>query len=242
MKFFERNKKENRFFNSDITAQDFIPWHIRALRLYERDRSQKMVIIVLTVLSVVLCYGTIENRSEVKTVIVRVDSIGNPIAAEVATSQNLPALEEQEIRRVLANISEWWRIKTIDARNERRQFSKIFNHMLPAAAAKFSAIIYKGNLYPWIENNTTDYEPLADVGEFTADIEFISIAAIGDKTYQLRYRETAYNKDGSVRDQYLLVLTYTIGQYSPKTVADVQRNPFGIFIEDLSASIERELQ
>lgn len=241
MKIFQHNFKKI-FVSANKHDNDYMPWHERVLRIYERDRSQKFIILFLAMICGVLGYGTIQNKSEVKTVIVRVDDSGNPLSAEVADPQKLPPLEEQEIRRVLANITEWWRIKTTDIRNERRQFSKVFSHMLPAAARKFSNIVYKGNLYPWHEKDITDYEPLTDVGEFTADVEFVSIAPIGASTYQLRYRETAYNKDGTERDQYLLVITYTIGQYAPKKVDDVQRNPYGIFVEDISATIERDLE
>lgn len=220
----------------------YVPWHFEALRIYQRDRTQKVVIFALAILSLLLGIGTFTNRSEVQTVIVRVGDNGAPLSAAVADANKLPVLTEKEILRTIADLTEWWRVKTTDGRNQRRQFSRLFAHLSRPANVKLKQIIHAGNLYPWVEPDAEKpYDPLGDIGEFTADIEYVSITQIGSQTYQSRYRETAYNSDGSVRARYLLVITYTLEQREPASPETVQRNPYGIFVSDLSATREQEL-
>ncbi len=238
MKIFSK-KQEPLETRGKADLEKFMPWHLKALRVYERDRLQKLVIVSLCGLCALLTIGTFNNRSEVQTVIVRTNSDGAPISAVVADASELPEIQEREIERVLINISEWWRIKTTDKQNERRQYARLFAHLTEPARRKILRIIENGNLYPWIRLSSDEkYDPIRDTGEFTADVELLSINKLGDAIWQLRYRETAFDSNGTEIAKYTIVATYTVQQLRPTSTKTVRRNPFGLFVSDLSASLE----
>ena len=229
---FKNNKK-----TEDKPMPDLVLWHEKLFNIYQRDKLQKIIIMLLTCLCAVLGYGTFTNQVTVETVIVRIDKLGVPISAEIADGTDLPEITENEIEKTLRRITESWRYKGIDKRNEKRLFSVVFNHMSDPAARKFTSIVNAGNLYPFVKD-VKDYDPLEDIGDFTADAEFVSIIRTGTQTYQLRYLETVWNKQGGVQHKYIVIVSYTISQFKPTSIEEVKRNPFGIYIIDLSATTE----
>ena len=239
IKIFKKEKeKETR------AEPDYIPWHFKAMNLYQRDKTQKIVILVLCCLLFFAVFGMFQNKSEVRTVIVRTDVDGEPFKIEEAKAWKNPPLAKKEIHRTLWNITKWWRIKYTDARNNKTQFQNVWRFLEKAAGNKLLKIISNGNLYPWIEKTITNeqqYNPLRDVGQFTTEIEFISVTELGDFIYQFRIKETAFNSAGRIKDEYIIIATYTIKQKQPQSVDGVHHNPFGIFITDVSATRERNI-
>ena len=57
-------------------------------------------------------------------------------------------------------------------------------------------------------------------------------------SYQIRWTETYFNKEGGVKDNVKLSGIYTISSTPPETEEALYRNPLGIIIEDFSQSKE----
>ena len=137
---------------------------------------------------------------------------------------------------------EWWRVRTKDKEHEKRKYSRIFkDYLRDGAPNKFEEIIVKGNFHPFINiEEGKNYEPIQTIGNFTTKIELSSITKASGNTYNFRIWETAYNRAGNVMARYPLILTFTIEQRKPSSEEEVNRNPFGVVITDITGAIEKD--
>lgn len=82
-------------------------------------------------------------------------------------------------------------------------------------------------------------DPFAQQGMRTISVQLVGIVAISDRSYQVRWSETAYvagNKAGT--SQWTAVLTIIL--QPPRTIDAVKRNPLGILIDGIDWSEDIE--
>lgn len=75
--------------------------------------------------------------------------------------------------------------------------------------------------------------------EFAVDIEILSTLRLTDQSFQVRWLEKIYDKNGKLKSDKVMVgaLKYLLKE--PKNKEMILKNPLGIVIEDLSISEEK---
>jgi type IV secretory pathway TrbF-like protein len=80
--------------------------------------------------------------------------------------------------------------------------------------------------------NDDESGPLKKIGEETVAIQPISVLYVeGSKSYQARWSETVFDKNGDAIDTYTMTGLFTIESEPPTTEEAVLVNPLGIFIK-----------
>jgi len=80
--------------------------------------------------------------------------------------------------------------------------------------------------------NGDDAGPLKKIGQETVAVQPISVLFVqGSNSYQARWSETVYDKDGIATDTYTMTGLFTIEIEPPSTEEAVLVNPLGIFIK-----------
>ena len=74
--------------------------------------------------------------------------------------------------------------------------------------------------------------PLSKIGEQTVAIEVIAVTPVGgSKSYQVRWRETTYSREGALRDAAIMSGIFTIEFEAQRSERRAMVNPIGLFIK-----------
>ncbi len=87
--------------------------------------------------------------------------------------------------------------------------------------------------------NTDKNNPLNNIGTETVIVEPISVNQVANSSsYQARWSETRYNKNGGLIDSYTMSGVFSLEIETPDSEAVIRVNPLGIFITNFSWSRE----
>ncbi len=81
-------------------------------------------------------------------------------------------------------------------------------------------------------------DPMAKVGEQTISVTPAAIVKMSDKTYQIRWTEDIYSKEGAPTATYRMTGLITIDFSQPSTEKEMMNNPLGLYVSDFSWSKE----
>ena len=158
------------------------------------------------------------SRSFVQPYYVRVAENGEPFVVGKVPESFTPT--SNEIRWHLVQWLEWTRAIPLDPVIVKRNYLQAIYFMRQAAANKLNA---------WAQSDTR----LQVIGRETVEFTLVGIGPIsGTQSYQARWRETARNAEGGVKEESRWSATFTVEIEPPMTESQVQRNPIGLFIKD----------
>ena len=174
----------------------------------------------------VLVLGLIylSTKSTVVPFIVEVGQGGEVLAVTKAVQANRSA-NDAEIKYFLTKWIRDVRQVPLDVVIKKQSWLSAYGCMRQSAALKM-------NEYVKAE------DPMARIGRETVSITPTAILKMSDKTFQVRWTENVFSKDGSAKESYRMTALVTIDFSKPATEKDMLANPLGLFISDFSWSKE----
>lgn len=81
-------------------------------------------------------------------------------------------------------------------------------------------------------------DPMGKIGEETISVTPTAIVKMSDSTYQVRWIEDVFSKEGASKGSYRMTGLISIDFSEPKTEKEIMSNPLGLYITDFSWSKE----
>lgn len=142
------------------------------------------------------------------------------------TGLGFPGAQAIDDRVIRANLSEWigWHRSVItDAVVQRQYVDKAYAFILQGTAAK-------NTLDQWYING---HDPFVRMQSGTVNVQVQSVLSLTDKTYQIEWVETLFNKQGQslVEEKYRALISIELREVDG---ASLLKNPLGIFFQSIS--------
>jgi type IV secretion system protein TrbF len=163
-------------------------------------------------------------KSSVAPYIVEVGPGGELLAVSKAV-QAKRAPNDPEIRYFLAKWIKDVRALPLDAVVKKQSWMSAYGSMRQKAALKMNEIVRKD-------------DPMSKIGEETISVTPAAIVKMSDKTYQIRWTEDVFSKEGSPKQSYRMTGLVTIDFTQPTNEKEIMSNPLGLYISDFSWSKE----
>lgn len=163
-------------------------------------------------------------KSSVAPYIVEVGPGGELLAVSKATQANRGP-NDPEIRYFLAKWIKDVRALPLDAIVKKQSWISAYGSMRQKAALKMNEIVRKD-------------DPMSKIGEETISVTPAAIVKMSDKTYQIRWTEDVFSKEGSPKQSYRMTGLVTIEFSQPTNEKEIMSNPLGLYISDFSWSKE----
>ncbi len=81
-------------------------------------------------------------------------------------------------------------------------------------------------------------DPMSKLGEQTIAVTPTAIVRMSDSTFQVRWTEDVYSKEGAIKESYRMTGLISIEFTQPTTEQELMRNPLGMYVTDFSYSRE----
>lgn len=177
-------------------------------------------------LSFLLVIGIIyqSTKSSVVPYIVEVGPGGEVLSTTKAMQVNR-APNEAEIKYFLVEWIKDVRAMPLDIVIKKQSWIRAYGRMRQKAAIKMNDIVSKD-------------DPMKKVGEETISVIPAAIVRMSDKTYQVRWTEDIYTKEGAPKESYRMTGLISIDFSQPKKETEIMSNPIGLYITDFSWSKE----
>lgn len=180
----------------------------------------------LIFLSILLTGGIIyqSEKATVTPFVVLLGSDGAPIAAQQAAKSNYVP-QEREIKYFL---KEWVKkIRSIgsDPVRAKEDWVSAYSQLQGAAVTKMRDVMQQEN-------------PTGRLGKETQQVEVQVVVPVSANTYQVRWIETSYSKEGKALDVRKMTGLFAIEIHTPNDEKVIMTNPLGLFIKDVSWSRE----
>lgn len=177
-------------------------------------------------LSIILAFGLIyqSSKSMVVPYVVQVDREGLAQTIGPAKESNYVP-QEKEIKYFLGQFVQKARTIPLDPVVAKQNWLSVYAFLLPSGASKMNEIVKQEN-------------PLNKVGMETVQVGVNVIVKMSENTYQVRWQEEVFSKEGALKESYRMTGLFTISMSTPKTEKDVLVNPLGLYIKDFSWSKE----
>jgi type IV secretion system protein TrbF len=164
------------------------------------------------------------TKSTVTPYIVEVGPGGEVLSTTKASQVNRSP-NEPEIKYFLAKWIKDVRALPQDVVVKKQSWISAYACMRQKAAIKMNDIVRKD-------------DPMAKVGEETISITPAAIVKMSEKTYQVRWTEDVYSKEGAPKQSYRMTGLISIDFSQPTTEKEIMTNPIGLYITDFSWSKE----
>lgn len=190
--------------------------------VFKVNSTQKVIIYVLTSLVIVLSGALVyqSDKSLMVPYVVEVDDIGHVRAVDIAKQSNYDVQEKEKqyfIERFILDA----RTIPLDPVLAKKQLTAAAALTTSTTRNKLSEDLRKENI-------------TGRIGVETTQLQMISNVVQTKDTYQVRWSEEVYNNDGTVKDRYFMVGSFTVGLDKVKNEAEWRLNPLGIFIKNFS--------
>ncbi len=163
-------------------------------------------------------------KSSVAPYIVEVGPGGELLAVSKAIQGNRGP-NDPEIRYFLAKWIKDVRALPLDPILKKHSWISAYGSMRQKAALKMNEIVRKD-------------DPMSKIGEETISVTPAAIVKMSDKTYQIRWTEDVFSKEGSPKQSYRMTGLVTIDFTQPTNEKEIMSNPLGLYISDFSWSKE----
>ena len=175
-------------------------------------------------LSIFLIFGLIYQSSKASVVpyIIQVGQNGEVLNASKAV-ETYRTPQDNEIKYFLGKWIHDVRGMPLDIVVKKQNWVSSYYFMRQSAAVKMNEIIKKDN-------------PMSKVGEQTIAVKLTSIVKMSSQSYQCRWVEEVFGKEGALIDAYKMTAVITVDFSRPKNEKDIFVNPLGLYIKDFSWS------
>lgn len=186
----------------------------------------RLIALMAMALCIILTFGLIYQsaKSTVTPYVVQVDKNGVAEAIGPAKETNYVP-REKEIKYFLSQIVLKSRTIPLDPVVAKQNWVTVYAYLRSAAAFKMNEIIKREN-------------PIAKIGQETLQAEINVIVPMSKNTYQIRWKEEVYTKEGTLKDAYRMTGLFTIEFAPPSSERELLANPLGLYVKDFSWSKE----
>jgi len=177
-------------------------------------------------LNILLGVGLIYQSSKTTVIpyVVRVNSDG--IAQSVGTPEQMNYVpKEVEIKYFLTQFVQKIRALSIDPVVSKHNWVSAYAFLTQTAAQKMNNYIKEDN-------------PITKLGKITTQVEINVIVPISKDTYQIRWQEKVFDKDGGSVETYKMTGIFSIIVSPPTDQKELLSNPLGLYIKDFSYNKE----
>lgn len=190
--------------------------------LEDKNSVFKKVIISLLITNILLVSSLIyqSNKSVMVPWVVEKDPNGNAVAIGMAKQTNyIP--QEKEKQYFIERFIRDSRNITFDSVKAKEQFTAAFALTTQATRNKLGEEIRKENI-------------AGRIGQETTQLQMISNVQQSPDTYQVRWTEEVFNHDGTLKEKYNMVGSFTVEVNGVKDENQWRLNPLGIYIKNFS--------
>lgn len=133
--------------------------------------------------------------------------------------------QERELKYFLGELVKKARSLPLDPVVAKENLTSVYKFLRPSAAQKMSEIIKNEN-------------PMLRLGNETVHIILHSVVPVSKSSYQVRWVENTYAKEGAPKGTQRMTGIFTLTFATPDTEEAIVANPLGIFVQDFSWSKE----
>lgn len=164
------------------------------------------------------------TKSSVAPYIVEVGPGGEVLAVTKAIQANRSP-NDAEIKYFISKWIKDVRQVPLDVVVKKQAWIAAYGSMRQKAAMKMNEIVKKD-------------DPMAKIGQETVSITPTVILKMSDTTFQVRWTEDVFSKEGSPKETYRMSGLISVDFSKPTTEKDIIANPLGLYITDFSWSKE----
>ena len=161
-------------------------------------------------------------KSTVTPYVVEVTRDGLVQAVGPATYANYQP-SEAVVKYFLAQWVERVRSLPLDPVVAKDQWLKAYAYLRQSAATTLNEIAQRE-------------QPLDKLGQETVSVHVENVVALSKNTYQVRWKETRYSKEGATKENRNMTGAFTVDINPPSDQAELLKNPLGLFITQFSWS------
>ena len=207
-----------------VAAQE--AWDDRIGSSVVRARNWRFCALSVIFLCILLTGGIIyqSQKAMVTPFVVMVGLDGAPFAVEKAAVPNYVP-QEREIKYFLKEWVRKIRSVPLDPVMAKENWVAAFSQLHGAALTKMRDVMQQENLP-------------GKLGKETVQIEVQVVVPMSTNTYQVRWTETLYSKEGKITEANKMTGLFSIEIYPPKDEKEILTNPLGLYIKDVSWSRE----
>lgn len=197
------------------------------------SRNMWQILAILSLMIVLAAVGGIihiGSQSKFVPYVVQVDNLGEAVA--VSRADIAADVDPRVIHASVAAFITDLRMVTPDIALQRSAIFRAYAMLAPndPATAKTNE---------WL-NGTENSNPFKRAATETVSIEIISVIPQSPETWQVDWRETTYDRQGTVAElpfrMRALLTVYSVGSTVNTTEEQIRNNPLGIYINDFSWS------
>lgn len=159
-------------------------------------------------------------RSEVEPVVITLDKETGVTNVVGRPSMSVYQPQQNEIRFTLKNFLRMVRTVPLDPVVIKQNWTEAYSYLRQSAANK---------LNEWARQPES---PLQQIGRETVTIQVESVLPITETSYEARWKESEYLKEGSLKSATTYTATFNIEVEPPATEDAIYKNPLGIYIKD----------
>jgi len=164
------------------------------------------------------------TKSAVAPYIVEVGPGGELLAVSKAVqAKGLP--NDPQVKYFLIKWIKDMRDMPLDVVVKKQAWISAYGYMRQKAALKMNEIIKAEN-------------PMSKIGQETISITPAAIVKMSESTYQIRWTEDVFSKEGAKKESYRMTGLISVDFSAPKTEKEIMSNPLGLYIKDFSWSKE----
>lgn len=162
------------------------------------------------------------TRSLVEPVVITVDKTSGETRVLDKAASHAYVPQQAEIAYFLGHLVRLVRTVPLDPVLVRRQWDEAYRFLRQPAAIKLNA---------WARAPDS---PLTRVGRETVTLQLQSVLPIAADTYELRWSQSTYQRDGAPKDTATWTATFTVEFQTPTTEEAIAVNPLGIYVTDFA--------
>lgn len=223
-----KNKRAlDREIGYEKAKEEFLDFYMKQSKTIHTWKLLSFISLVLLAVSLSITFY-LSTRSSLIPYVIEVDSTGNAKAINTAYEvKYVPddVAQSYFLKEVLRDMRSVPRDKVLVGRN----FKKNLFFLNGFSEKKYRDLIQKEKLSEMVEMF------------LSRDVFINSFTKIsGTKnSYQVRWEEKIYDKNGEVVSKENLIGIFTLDKKQPKTLEEIDNNPLGIMVTDFSISKEK---
>jgi type IV secretion system protein VirB5 len=199
-------------------------WDNRIGSARAQAKNWRLAALLTAAVAIILAGGliTLSLNSTVTPYVVQVNNDGVVQAIGPAAKTNYrpsPAVIEYFLVEFVSRV----RAIPLDPVLAKKQWLKAYDYLRPEAATTLNEIAIKE-------------QPFARVGKVTVAIRLKSVLPLSQSSYQLRWEETSFSKEGGALDSRGMTGVFNIEIKPPSDEKTLRANPLGLFIKQFSWS------
>jgi len=196
-------------------------WNERYGDYIAREKAWKVFSLMSILITFLAVTGVIfiSSQSKIQPYIVEVSKLGE--AMVVGPAQKVESYDMKVVKYMLGDFITNLRTVYKDPVIQKKMIYKAYNYL----SVTFPATAKIDSFYRTNSPFTAD---------FNTQIEISSVLPLGDKSYQIDWREKKYDPSGKLIGDDTYRATANVEIESPKNDESMMKNPLGLFIKDIS--------